>query len=282
MPNQFSPELLTTFRWIAEVVYSGDSYDAVYDALCGSAIEFVDGCDHASLMLRQHGRNRSAAATTTWLRSINQMEIELGVGQTDRRHGRRRAEPAPPDDLTTGSKWPALARWIREETSVKGMAGFRLRRDGEKVGALNVFSDTAGALTQHSLDQAIVLTAFASIAMAALERGEEAVTLRRGLESNREIGKAIGLLMAMHSITDDQAFEMLSKVSQEMNIKLAEVASQVVAHHRKEPGAGALGASSTRRPDWVSLTGRPLGRPDTAVSGAGPRNCVFLADAGTQ
>jgi len=88
-----------------------------------------------------------------------------------------------------------------------------------------------------------VLSAFASIAMAALERGEEAVTLRRGLESNREIGKAIGLLMAMHGISDDQAFEMLAKVSQEMNIKLAEVASQVVAHHRKEPGGGALGAS---------------------------------------
>ena len=123
------------------------------------------------------------------------------------------------------------------------MAGFRLRRDGEKVGALNVFSDTAGALTQHSLDQAIVLTAFASIAMSAVERGEEATTLRRGLESNREIGKAIGLLMAMHDISDDQAFEMLSKVSQEMNIKLAEVASQVVAHHRKDPSGGALGAS---------------------------------------
>ena len=78
-----------------------------------------------------------------------------------------------------------------------------------------------------------MLTAFASVALAALERGEEATTLRRGLESNREIGKAIGLLMAMHDIDDNQAFQMLSKVSQEMNVKLAQVASQVLAHHRK-------------------------------------------------
>ena len=28
------------------------------------------------------------------------------------------------------------------ETSVRGMAGFRIRQDGQKVGALNVFSDT--------------------------------------------------------------------------------------------------------------------------------------------
>jgi len=243
MPNQFSPELLTTFRSLAEVVYSGDSYDAVYEALCRSAVEFVDGCDHASLMLRQHGRNRTAGATDEIARRIDQMEVELGEGPCIDAMDDDEPNQHLCTDLTTGSKWPALAERIRQETSVKGMAGFRLRRDGAKLGALNVFSDTAGALTQHSLDQAIVLTAFASIALSAVERGEEATTLRRGLESNREIGKAIGLLMAMHSISDEQAFEMLSKVSQEMNIKLAEVAAQVVAHHRKDPSGGALGAS---------------------------------------
>ena len=243
MPDPLSPELLTTFRSMAEVVYSGDSYEAVYEALCRSAVEFVDGCDHASLMLRQHGRNRTAGATDEIARRIDQMEVELGEGPCIDAMDDDEPNQHLCTDLTTGSKWPALAERIRQETSVKGMAGFRLRRDGAKLGALNVFSDTAGALTQHSLDQAIVLTAFASIALSAVERGEEATTLRRGLESNREIGKAIGLLMAMHSISDEQAFEMLSKVSQEMNIKLAEVAAQVVAHHRKDPSGGALGAS---------------------------------------
>jgi len=243
MPNQFPLELLTTFRSMADVVYSGDSYEHVYDALCRSAVDIVDGCDHASLMLRQHGRNKTAAASDDVARRIDEMEVELGEGPCIDAMDDDEPDQHLCTDLTSGSKWPALALRIRQETPVKGMAGFRLRRDGEKVGALNVFSDTPGALSQHSLDQAIVLTAFASIAMAALERGEEAVTLRRGLESNREIGKAIGLLMAMHGISDDQAFEMLAKVSQEMNIKLAEVASQVVAHHRKEPGSGVLGAS---------------------------------------
>ncbi len=233
MSNQFSPELLTTFRSLAEVVYSGDSYDAVYEALCRSAVDFVDGCDHASLMLRQHGRNRTAGATDEIARRIDQMEVDLGEGPCIDAMDDDEPNQHLCTDLTTGSKWPALAERIRNETTVKGMAGFRLRRDGAKVGALNVFSDTAGALSQHSLNQAIVLTAFASIALSAVERGEEATTLRRGLESNREIGKAIGLLMAMHGISDEQAFEMLSKVSQEMNIKLAQVASQVIAHHRK-------------------------------------------------
>jgi AmiR/NasT family two-component response regulator len=39
--------------------------------------------------------------------------------------------------------------------------------------------------------------------------------------------------MAFHKITDDEAFSMLRKASQDMNIKLAEVARQVVDHHNQ-------------------------------------------------
>jgi len=228
------PELLTTFRSMAEIVYSGESFDSVYAAVCDSAVQLVDGCDHASLMLRRGGRISTAAASDDTATQIDEFELELGEGPCIDAIDEDEPDQHICSDLTTGSKWPELARRIMEATDVRGMAGFRLRQGGQRVGALNVFSDTAGALTEHSLDQAIMLTAFASVTFAALERGEEATTLRRGLESNREIGKAIGLLMAMHDIDDDRAFEMLAKVSQEMNVKVAEVAAQVVAHHRKD------------------------------------------------
>lgn len=234
MTTPFPPELLTTFRALAEVVYSGDSYDSVYDRLCQSTVEFVDGCDHASIMLRRNGRVQTVGASDDLAREIDALERAMNQGPC-----LDAMDDSEPDqhicpDLTSGSsRWPELAVTVLERTPVRGMAGFRIRQDGQKVGALNVFSDTAGALTQDSLDQAIMLTAFASVTLAALDRGEEATTLRRGLESNREIGKAIGLLMAMHDIDDDQAFQMLSKVSQEMNVKLAQVATQVLDHHRR-------------------------------------------------
>jgi len=233
MPTPIPPELLITFRALAEVVYAGESYDAVNDAVCRSAVDLVDGCDHASLMVRRSGRNRTVGASDELAREVDRLENALGEGPC-----RDAIDETEPDqhmcpDLTTGSKWPALAAAILEKTEIRGMAGFRIRQDAEKVGALNIFSDTAGALTDHSLDQATMLTAFASVTLAALDRGEEAATLRRGLESNREIGKAVGLLMALHEIDDDQAFQMLATVSQEMNIKLAQVATQVLDHHRK-------------------------------------------------
>ncbi|MCW2806303.1 MAG: hypothetical protein JWQ93_258 [Marmoricola sp.] len=236
MPTPFPPELLTTFRALSEIVYSGESYDTVYDALCRSTVELVDGCDHASLMMRRNGRIQTVGSSDAVAAEIDRLERAVNEGPC-----LDAIDESEPDqhicaDLTDGGKWPTLAAMMLERTPVRGMAGFRIRQDGHKVGALNVFSDAPGALTEDSLTQAIMLAAFASVALAALDRGEEATTLRRGLESNREIGKAIGLLMAMHGIDDDQAFQMLSKVSQELNVKLAQVAAQVIEHHRKRGG----------------------------------------------
>jgi hypothetical protein len=234
MPSQIPPDLRSTFQTMAQVVYRGESYDSVYTSLCAAAVELIDGCDHASLMLKGRGRPHTAASSDETARKLDELETTLGEGPCLDVLDDDEPDQHLCTDLTDPGRWAVLAEQIMQTTPVKGMAGFRIRLDGSKVGALNVFSDRAGALDEHSLDQAALLAAFASVTLAALDRGEEASTLRRGLESNREIGKAIGLLMAMHGIDDDQAFAMLSRVSQEMNIKVAVVAAQVIRHHRTD------------------------------------------------
>lgn len=56
-------------------------------------------------------------------------------------------------------------------------------------------------------------------------------TLRAGMESNRVIGKALGLLMAFHKVNETKAFDILRKASNEMNMKLTHIAEEVVRHH---------------------------------------------------
>jgi hypothetical protein len=114
------------------------------------------------------------------------------------------------------------------ETPVRSAIGYRLLLDGDKVGALNLFSDTPGGLTSKSADVGAVIASFASVALMAIRAREEAATLRQGLQSNREIGKAVGLLMAAHHISGQEAFELLRNTSQELNMKLTKVASQVI------------------------------------------------------
>jgi hypothetical protein len=197
--------------------------------LCAVTPSLVGGCDRASLMLERGGRFPTVATTDDIAARVDALEREVGDGpcldavESDAAY----VEPS----LLDGSRWPQLAERIVAETPVRGIAGFRLLVDGGKVGALNLLSDTAGALDERSAEAGTVITAFLSVALLAAHRGQQASSLRHGLHSNREIGKAVGLMMAFHKVDDETAFGILRKASQDMNLKLAEVAREIVAHH---------------------------------------------------
>ena len=48
------------------------------------------------------------------------------------------------------------------------------------------------------------------------------------MATNREIGAAVGILMATHNISQEQAFDLLSKASQRLNRKLRDIATGIV------------------------------------------------------
>jgi hypothetical protein len=223
------PRTSEAFRQLAELVYSSDDLAAVHGAIVDAAPRLIDGCDHASLMLKEKGRLITVAASDDVARTIDSFERELGEGPCIDAidHGSIYHD----QDLTDGSPWPRLHGRVLSETPVRGMAGFQLSHGGEHAGALNVFSDGVDRLTEESVHQGIVLSSFVSVTLIAASERQSAQSLRAGLQSNREIGKAMGLLMAFHKITDDEAFAMLRSTSQDLNIKLVEVARQVLDHH---------------------------------------------------
>ena len=219
------------FRALSDIVYASDDFTEVYVAIVEAAPNLVAGCDHASLMLRDNDRFTTVAASDDVAHTIDTYERELGEGPClDAIVDSSVYHDA---DLLDGSPWPRLTERVLATTPVRGMAGFRLLVGDQKSGALNLFSDTPGGLDAASVDQGIVLASFVTVALLAAHERKTATTLRDGLASNREIGKAIGLMMAFHKISDDEAFAMLRKASQDMNIKLSEVARQVVDHHNQ-------------------------------------------------
>ena len=78
----------------------------------------------------------------------------------------------------------------------------------------------------------------------------KANNLHRALDSNREIGAAMGILMARHQLTSDQAFDLLRRTSQRAHRKVVAIAADVI-----ETGELEL-------PDGVELLEpRPTPRP---------------------
>jgi len=216
----------TVFAALAQILYEGPEPAEVYAAICLTATILIPGCDHASMMLRRRGEAVTVAATDDVARRVDDLERATREGPC--LDALDTADAVIESDLNTPSLWPELAKRVVAETPVRGAMGFRMLVDEQKVGALNLFSDNPGAFTEASTRDAIVLASFASVAVAAIARGEEAATLRRGLESNREIGKAIGLLMALNHCSDDEAFDILRRTSQRMNRKIADLALLVI------------------------------------------------------
>jgi hypothetical protein len=220
------------FQTLAQLIYAGTTFDEIYQHLVDTAPKVVAGCDHASLMLARGDGYETVAASDDVARRVDALERELGEGPCVDAIDDEAGQVDP--DISRHSTWPRLAERVLAETPVRGMAGYRIVIEGKKIGALDLFSDTPGALETGG-DEGIVLAAFASIALGSVAQRERADSLRRGLESNREVGKAIGLLMAAHEIGSVEAFELLRRASNDMNMKLTEVAREVIQNAERRP-----------------------------------------------
>lgn len=220
----------TVFAAIADLTYRGSEPAEIYTAITVAATMLVPGCDHASLMLVRNGKYTSVAATDSVALQVDEIELATGEGACLDAIDSEAAAIEP--NLQQATRWPNFARRVVAETPVRSAMGFRLLVDSRKVGALDLFSDTPDAFDDAAAGNAIVLAAFASVTVTAVSRGEDATTLRQGLDSNREIGTALGLLMAMHDVSTDEAFSLLRRTSQQVNVKVAELARTVVDEHR--------------------------------------------------
>jgi hypothetical protein len=214
------------FTSLAEIVQEGSTPKEIYAAICVAATLTIPGCDHASLMIRRGGVYSTAAVSDAIARDIDKLELALGSGPCLDAIEERTDQIQ--SDLTQGSRWPVLAARVIATTPVRGAMSVGLPVDRAQAGALNLFSDTANAFNSTSVQHAHVLGAFATLAANVAAQSEDAASLRRGLASSREIGKAIGMLMVLDDVSDDDAFGILRQKSQHTNVKLAEVAADVV------------------------------------------------------
>ena len=101
-----------------------------------------------------------------------------------------------------------------------------------RLSALNLYAKLPHAFGATDRAQGQL---FATLARLALDSAEEraaddkrAGNLTEALRTSELIGQAQGILMERERITADQAFDVLRRASQHMNIKLRDVAETLV------------------------------------------------------
>ena len=127
------------------------------------------------------------------------------------------------DDMRTETRWPRFAAEAAR-FGVLSSLSLQLFVEGDNLGALNIYARQPHAFGEESEDVGLVLAAHAAVAVAGAQKEEH---LRRAVSSRDVIGQAKGILMARSGVSDDEAFEMLKRASQRMNIKVREVARRI-------------------------------------------------------
>ena len=93
--------------------------------------------------------------------------------------------------------------------------------------ALTLYSTHPDAFDDTTQLLATVVAAHTTLTLATATARTKTVNLERALTSSREIGMAMGVLMANHKITRDDAFTRLRVASQHTNRRLADIARDV-------------------------------------------------------
>lgn len=224
--------LTAYFAELAGRLFTVESTEETMAVIVRAAVEVVDACDHASLSYMRGKSLISASSSDTV--GISADGIQTGAQEGPCLDAIRLGEVIVSADTASDPRWPAYGPRARESAGVVSSLAYPLRDKDRVVGALNLFADEEGAFSGEKEQEALVaiLAAHATPALVSAVFRENMETALR----NRDvIGQAKGMLMARSRLDEAQAFEILVRASQRMNVKLAEVARRLVEGSLDQP-----------------------------------------------
>lgn len=190
--------------------------------LIADAIPAVGG---AAISRRRSGHTipRTIAMTTPSLQAVEDAQSRTGSGPVV--DTIRHQIMVTTENVAQDSRWPRLVGPLAGIPPVAAVS-VPVRDSHERVTALTLYGDAV--LPPAALDQLPTVVAILEMALVGLAQHEHVVNLRLATNSNRRIGIAVGILMAHHLSTADEAFDALSTASQLLNRKVADLAEDVI------------------------------------------------------
>jgi len=107
---------------------------------------------------------------------------------------------------------------------VRSQVAVRLFNDNQHVAGLNLYSTERDDVDESSGETARLFATHAAIILGHAQEDQ----LTRALQTRKTIGQAIGILMERYRIDADRAFQFLIRASSTSNVKLRDVAEEVV------------------------------------------------------
>jgi GAF domain-containing protein len=221
-------QVLGVIRQLAAELEPSATNDAALRTLTRMCLQVVSPADAAGITCVSSTGFESVAATSDLAAQVDQIQFDLGSGPCVDAAVEETIYRT--DDLRSDPRWPEFGRRATEETGVRSMLSYRLffEDDDDLAAALNVYSTKPDAFDDMAQMAGLAASTYGAELITSRRRRTEIAHLERALASNREIGAAIGVLMAQHRVTREQAFDLLRMASQNSHRKLVDIARDVV------------------------------------------------------
>lgn len=227
---ELTTEVATVLTQLGGVLLSTETVETTVALVTKLAVETIPGTAGAGLTLVDGRGRRTTAASNQFVADVDALQYAFNSGPCLTAWSEQRTVRI--DDLAAESRWP---QWTAAagELGVQAMLSVPLTSADTSVGAIKVYSRQISAYNQRAEH---VLGLFAQQAAALLANMVALADARRlsaqlgdALQSRDVIGQAKGVLMAQGAEGDQAAFAMLAAASQRTNLKLHEVARQLIA-----------------------------------------------------
>lgn len=224
MSDQGWDELAAGLSAMALDLLAQSSVQHTLDRIVGHAVELVDGCDAAGIMVVRADETRTVATTDHVVVGSDLLQAELLEGPCFDA-SRDKHQVYRIQDLTDGSqRWPRFTPRARE-LGVGSMMGFLLYTLGDRdMGALNMYSAKAGAFTARSEQVGLLLASHAAVALSSARHD---ANMDLALRSRHVIGQATGIVMEREKIGEREAFARITQLSQNRNVKVRDLADTI-------------------------------------------------------
>ena len=213
-----------TIAEMALQLHSEPSTSETIDRVLDYARGAVD-CDYAGVIFVHRKTNiETVAATDPLIEKLDQIQMDLGQGPDIAALHDRLSVIV--DDTTDEARWPLWAELVAS-SGIRSLLNVRLYTSDETLGTLNLYSREPYKFDADDQAVAHVLARHAAVAIAATRKQEN---LAQAADARNVIGQAQGILMERYGLTADQAFDVLTRYSQNTNTKLRHVAAGLISN----------------------------------------------------
>ncbi|MEW2016125.1 GAF and ANTAR domain-containing protein [Rhodococcus sp. NPDC076796] len=214
-----------------------ESTENTHTAITAAALRVVSGVDSASTtVLSGKGRTRFHAPTDNLAAAADEIQSDVDDGPS--LVSVRSNEVVLTCDIRYEARFPVFTAEILGRTMIRSILSVPLHTGSALLGAVTVYSLTAGAFSASSVEAVTVLATHAALALVHSTQHEQ---FARALTSRDSIGQAKGMIMEQYKTDAQQAFDILSMISQDTNVSVSTLAARLTRgeHRRLEEPADA-------------------------------------------